>query len=290
MDSENICANWSQWLKNTRFSHLSEEQKEQTLRWLLTIRDVILDTANIQAGEKIIDLGCGTGLLGFGAIEKFQDSVELIFSDKFQDCLTECETVLNGCSAAHKASFLLSDCTDIKLPDNSVDKALMRSVLVHILDKQKAINEIYRILKPGGVFTAFEPIIKSNTRYHQLVAPSVISDFEDFKRAEDEFMTDVNIPLTNFDQNTLADNLNAAGFSDATVDVNVTRSSYEVSAPTVEGWFSGVPSPGEPSVKERFLKYFDEPKVDNYIAEIKKALDGQTVTIITNTVFIKATK
>ena len=38
----------------------------------------------------------------------------------------------------------------IALPESSVHKALMRSVLVHVLNKQPAINEIYRVLKPDG--------------------------------------------------------------------------------------------------------------------------------------------
>ena len=80
--------------------------------------------------------------------------------------------------------MLQSPCEEIALPDNSVDKALMRSVLVHIVDKQPAINEIYRILKKGGHFCCFEPIIASNTRYWELTDPKNIRLYEDFKKAE----------------------------------------------------------------------------------------------------------
>ena len=78
-----ICKNWSTWLKETRFSYMDENQKQQTLNWLLLVRDQVLNLAQIKAGQKVADFGCGSGLLGFGVLEKFEDKVEIIFSDKF---------------------------------------------------------------------------------------------------------------------------------------------------------------------------------------------------------------
>ena len=285
-----VCKNWSQWLNQTRFSHLNEEQKVQTLNWLIAVRDVILTKADIKEGQKIIDIGAGTGLLGFGVLEYFGDKVELIFSDKFQDCLDECKKLLDSMDVKHKASFLSSDCNDIKLENNSVDKALMRSVLVHILDKQSAINEIYRILKPGGEFIGFEPIINTNTKYWELTDSSQITDWEDFKNAENDFMSALDNPLTNFNQDTLAKNLDSVGFSDGVIDVETAVSKYSVDENTIHNWLTARPSPDEPNVYERFLKYFPNERVDRYCAELKKALSGKEVEIKTNTVFIKAQK
>ena len=42
------------------------------------------------------------------------------------------------------------DITDIKLPDNQFDCIMCYHVLEHILDDQKAMHELYRVLKPGG--------------------------------------------------------------------------------------------------------------------------------------------
>lgn len=269
---------------------MDETQIQQTFNWLFAVRDIVITKATIKPGDKIIDLGCGSGLLGFGIIEKFSDNVEVIFSDKFIDCLEECKKLLTQCNVPYKATFLQSDVLDIKLPDNSVDKALTRSVLVHVVDKQKAINEIYRILKPGGTYSAFEPIIGSNTRYHELTNASEITDWEAFKQAEDDFMSDMNDPLTNFDANSIAQNLDAAGFSDGDIDVQDTPSTYIATKEAVGTWFVSAPSPDRLTTKERFLKYFDEKKVDNYIEEIKKALNGRMITVNSKTIFIRAAK
>ncbi len=287
---DNICKNWTQWLKETRFSYMTEEQKSQTLNWLIAIRNILIERAGIQKGDKIIDLGCGTGLMGFGVLEKFKDEVEIIFSDKFEDCIKECSEFLEKLNIPHKASFLQSDCADIKLPDNSIDKAFMRSVLVHIVDKQPAISEVYRILKHGGSFNVFEPVIASNTRYHELVDPSKIDDYEEFKKVEDAFMSDSNNSLVNFDQNTLLQMLENAGFEDGSVDVDTTASKYFADRQTIEKWFIGKPSPSEKSMKERFMDYFPEEKVNKFIEQYVLALQNTEVEIKTNTVIIKAIK
>lgn len=43
------------------------------------------------------------------------------------------------------------DLTKCPLPDNSVDALVLLNVLEHIEDDQKALKQLYRILKPGGI-------------------------------------------------------------------------------------------------------------------------------------------
>ena len=99
-----ICKNWSTWLKKTRFAYMDENQVQQTLNWLMILRNQILDYAHLESAQKIIDLGCGSGLLAFGVIERFQDSVELIFQDKFQAEI--CVQVYNDSKQAHQDNIL----------------------------------------------------------------------------------------------------------------------------------------------------------------------------------------
>ena len=169
-----ICKNWTQWLKETRFSALTEELKAETIQWLDSVGTAVINMAQIQPNDTVLDIGCGTGLLSFKAIEileKLNGEGKVIFSDKFPDCLETCKGFLNENPTTVKCEFLNASCEDLKLPEGSVDKAVMRSVLVHIVDKQSAINEIFRVLKTGGYFCAFEPIIRSNTRYSELLDP-----------------------------------------------------------------------------------------------------------------------
>lgn len=285
-----ICKNWSTWLKKTRFSYMNEIQMQQTLNWLISIRDQVLIMANIQKGQKVADFGCGSGLLGFGVIEKFNDSVELIFSDKFQDCLDECKKILKESNNPSNVKFLQSDIADIKLESNYLDCAMTRSVLVHVKEKQPAFNELYRVLKPHGCYCAFEPIISENTRYYELLNEKEISDYNDFYKAEKEFMENPSDPLVNFNAKSLDENLINAGFGEVKVEVQKVASKYTPSAEAIINWFIAPPAPDQKTMKERFLQYFDEIKVDNFIKEVQIALGNKEINVSSNTALIKAIK
>ena len=287
---EEICKNWSTWLKKTRFSYMTEAQMQQTLNWLISIRDQVLLMADIKKGQKVADFGCGSGLLGFGVIEKFGHDVELIFSDKFQDCLDECKKILDESQNPNNVKFLQSDVADIKLESNYLDCAMTRSVLVHVKEKQPAFNEFYRVLKPMGKYCAFEPIISENTRYYELLWANQISDYNDFYKAEKEFMENPLDPLVNFNAQSLDENLINAGFSDVKVNVQQVASKYTPSKEAILSWFIAPPAPDQKTMKERFLDYFEEKKVDNFILEVQEALGGKEISVSSNTALIKAIK
>ena len=285
-----ICRNWTQWLKQNRFAGQTPEMMEQTIKWLEAVRDVILVYAEIMPHETVIDIGCGTGLLAFKALEMQNCQGRVIFSDKFQDCLDDCKSVLDEYGILKGYEFLLSPCEHLALPESTVHKALMRSVLVHIVNKQPAISEIYRILKPGGKFCAFEPIIRSNTRYWEILDPMYIEKYDDFKKVENEMMENPLDSLCNFDEKTLKMNLEIAGFSIPDVKLQEVKSNYVVQAGMVEQWFNNPPSPGQLSTKERYLKYFDEATVDKFMQDVQNYLTGREISLKTNAVFINATK
>ncbi len=290
MSESNICKNWTQWLKQNRFAGQTPEMIEQTTKWLEAVRDVVLVYAEIMPHETVIDIGTGTGLLAFKALEMQDCKGKIIFSDKFQDCLDDCKRILDESGVRGGYEMLLSPCEHIALPESTVHKALMRSVLVHIVNKQLAINEVYRILKPGGKFCAFEPVIRSNTRYWEITDPMYIKKYEDFKRVENELMENPLDSLCNFDQDTLKTNLEIAGFSIPEVKVQEVRSNYVVKDGMVTEWFNNPPSPGQASTKERYLKYFDETTVNKYMQDVQNYLTNREISLKSNAVFINATK
>ena len=118
----------------------------------------------------------------------------------------------------------------------------------------------------------------------------LIEKYEDFKRVENEIMENPLDSLCNFDENTLKTNLEIAGFSIPEVKVQEVASRYVVQAGMVSEWFNNPPSPGQPSTKERYLKYFDEDTVNKYMLDVQNYLTGREISLKTNAVFINATK
>lgn len=274
----------------TRFAGLTPQLQQQTMQWLQIVGDIIINSADIQNGQTVIDIGTGTGLLAFKALEKLQGTGLVIFSDKFKDCLESCEEFLKNSEMPKNYKMLNSAAEQIDLPTESVDRAIMRSVLVHIVEKQPAIDEIARVLKTGGKFSFFEPIISSNTRYWQLVEPKNIRNFEAFKDAENDFMTKKTDSLCNFDENTIAENLDKAGFSDGNININEVKSKYVVQGSMIQQWFNSPPSPDQPTIKQRYLNYFSEEEVNGFMEDLRRDLTGKEITVVTRAIYASATK
>jgi ubiquinone/menaquinone biosynthesis C-methylase UbiE len=76
---------WSQWLLKRRFGGDPELMKKM-FDYLYPVRDEVLSHIHVGANETLLDVGCGDGLIAFGALEKFE-SCRVIFSDISEDLL-----------------------------------------------------------------------------------------------------------------------------------------------------------------------------------------------------------
>ena len=96
--------------------------------------------------------------------------------------------------------------------------------------------------------------------------------------------------LCNFDQDTIKMNLEIAGFSKPDIQVQEVKSNYVVRSNMVAEWFNNPPSPGQPSTKERYMKYFDETTVNKFMVDVQNYLTGREISLKSNAIFINATK
>src|SRR5262245_6027204 len=120
-------------------------------------RDKVLDRAGLAEGETLLDVGCGEGLIGFGALERGAGHV--VFSDISDDCLDFCREAATALGASERCSFVNAGAEDLgRMDDASVDVVATRSVLIYVADKAGAFAEFFRVLRPGGRVALFEPI------------------------------------------------------------------------------------------------------------------------------------
>jgi arsenite methyltransferase len=137
-------------------------------RWLLTrrdpghapslsaFRDGVLDRAGLRPDDVVLDVGCGTGLIGFGALERLGPHGRVVFSDISADLLDECRRTAGD---DPRCSFVRASADDLRdIADASVDVVTTRSVLIYCDRKAAAFAEFHRVLRPGGRLSIFEPI------------------------------------------------------------------------------------------------------------------------------------
>jgi len=154
MDSSDI---WSEWLLKRRFGGDAEWMRK-VMDHLYPIRDRVLRNANLKAGGILLDVGCGDGLIGFGALLQ-QPASSVIFSDISADLLDHARQLAQEAHVLERCRFVEASADNLTaIPDGSVDAVTTRSVLIYVDAKPAAFREFYRVLKPGGRISIFEPI------------------------------------------------------------------------------------------------------------------------------------
>ena len=209
--------------------------------------------------DTVLDVGTGTGLLVFGALDRIGPDGSVIALDISVDCLEE---VRAACDDA-RVSYLVGSAEVLPLPDASVDVVLTRSVLIYVREKAEAAREFLRVLRPGGRVSLFEPVNRRNTQLWELV------DFGDLAgRVEKDFYRrwPPDDPMQDFDVADMTRWFEEAGFAD--VDADVVVSKVRV---TPDAVLHGVGAPGSPSLVDAWREGFSAEEVERLKEAVQEA-------------------
>lgn len=118
-------------------------------RWSQRLAPLFIDFARIVDGEKVLDVGCGTGSLTF-ALLKAADLSEIAAID-YSPIFVE-ETIRRNTDS--RVSVREGDACAIPFDDGTFDRAMALLVLHFVPDASKAVAEMRRVVQPGGVVAA----------------------------------------------------------------------------------------------------------------------------------------
>lgn len=105
----------------------------------------------LEAGETLLDLGCGTGIDVFLTRLKFPEAGTIYGMDIQPEMIKKAERVRDK-KQFKNIEFHQGILTDMPFADGSIGKIISNCVINLEPDKQKVYDEIYRVLKPGGMF------------------------------------------------------------------------------------------------------------------------------------------
>ena len=149
---------WSKWLLRHRHGNDPERHKA-ILEQLTVVRDAVVDRAQLGAGDTLLDVGCGDGLIGFGALERVGPTGRVIFADVSDDLLDLCRRRAQDMHAAGRCEFVHGSADRLDaVAGESVDAVTTRSVLIYVADKPACFRQFHRVLRPGGRLSVHEPI------------------------------------------------------------------------------------------------------------------------------------
>src|SRR5579863_7391693 len=146
------------------------------------VRDRLLDALALEGNEKVLDAGCGRGLMAIGAGKRLKNG-RVTGVDVWNP------QALSGNSAeaakanakiegvADRVRFENCDPRKLVFPDNNFDAAVSFAAIHKFLDEEdrdETVREMYRVLKPGGRILIFDTF--HTGRYAEILRECGVAD------------------------------------------------------------------------------------------------------------------
>ena len=109
----------------------------------------LISKYEISKGMRVLELGCGTGSLWIGHDELINCCGELVLTDLSKGMI---ETAKKNLGDRNNLEYRIEDIQKLTFGDKSFDIVIANSMLYHVPNIKKALEEVRRVLKDGGVF------------------------------------------------------------------------------------------------------------------------------------------
>jgi len=113
---------------------------------------IIFENLDLAGKEKVLEIGCGRGFY-LKTLKTIWPKLQVTGVDISQKYLD----IAKGYLGDLNIRVVRGDATKLSFADNSFDRIIATEILEHIPDDQKAISEMYRVLKPGGIVMVTVP-------------------------------------------------------------------------------------------------------------------------------------
>lgn len=121
------------------------------------LRELVVDTLDPQADERILSIGCGPGYEPASLAK--EDVGQIIGVDLSRESL---EIAAERCADSATVSLVQGDANRLPVADGQFDAAVAKQVYQFIPDIDNAMCELTRILKPGGRAVVVSPDVDAD--------------------------------------------------------------------------------------------------------------------------------
>jgi arsenite methyltransferase len=280
---------WAEWIR-TRRTGGDPEYEARMLEQLAKVRDRVLDRAALQSGETLLDVGCGNGLIGFGALDR--GAGQVVFSDVSVPLLDDCRELAAEAGVLDRCRFVESPAEQLDVADGSVDVVTTRSVLIYVKDKARTFLEFHRVLRRGGRISLFEPInsfgMKERRRAWGFELGDEAAALMDKMRVLESKYQPPDDPMLDFDERDLIALVERAGFFPIQLDYEIEIRPFEP-----RSWESALRSSGNPKIPtlaEAMDEALTAKERERLVAELRPAVEQGRGVWRMGSAYLSATK
>lgn len=134
-----------------------------------------------------LDIGCSSGELTRGVLNKYGDSVRVYGADYSKEMIDLAKELEVSKRVVYKQMGVTNEKINRLVPKCDVISMVLTMQFMPIEKRQTVVNEIYNNLKKGGAFMLVEKVIDSNTEINNMY----VQQYHNFK--EDNGLTAQNI-------------------------------------------------------------------------------------------------
>jgi ubiquinone/menaquinone biosynthesis C-methylase UbiE len=145
------------------YDRISRWPQFKLLRWF-----VVNELKSHHPKGILVDVGCGPGYL-IAAIAKSLPHLSIIGVDIAEEMVQKAARNLDSLGLAEKVSFRQGDIRALPFEANSLDFLISTLSLHHWSEPKQALQEIERVLKPGGQFLIFDLRRDSRRLFYWLI-------------------------------------------------------------------------------------------------------------------------
>lgn len=113
---------------------------------------MVLEGTDITA-KQVLDIGCGTGGIDILLIDEYQ-AAHVVGIDVEEPVLEQSRKRADQKGLSDRITYRLVDPGPLPFEGNAFDVVFSKDAMIHIADKAALFKEVFRVLKPGGIFVA----------------------------------------------------------------------------------------------------------------------------------------
>ena len=114
------------------------------------LADAVCDLAGLGSGDRVLDVGCGSGVLTRRAVARVRPSGQVIGVDLSAGMLAVAAARDPDAVTIGSLQLERMDAEQLELDDASFDAVVSMCAILHFPDAPRAVREMRRVLRPGG--------------------------------------------------------------------------------------------------------------------------------------------
>jgi sterol 24-C-methyltransferase len=140
------------------------------------MEDKLFHILKVKSDQRILDAGCGEGKVAIHLATKH--SCRVVGVDLLDWAIRNAKENAREAQVSDSTDFRTMNYTNLAFKPNTFESLYTMETLVHVSNYQRALQQFYEVLKPGGTVALFEYSISpsKNLTYHEKNIRDIVID------------------------------------------------------------------------------------------------------------------